>query len=144
MAVRGDSDVLAVGRRGARDACSERTAMIAHFERCWPWLAAALEHADNTHRKEDVLQSFENGSAYFHPLPHAAMATYFKTHPSGLRDQVYWLAGGDLGEIVKGVELLTQWARDEHCDRSVIVGRKGWARVLPDFRNVGSVLIRKL
>jgi hypothetical protein len=117
---------------------------IEHFERCWPWLAAALEHAGNTHSKEQVLAAFKDGSAYFHPLPHGAMSTYFQTHPSGLRDQVFWLAGGDLGEICKGVELLTRWAREEKCDRSVIYGRKGWVKKLPDFRIGGSILIRKL
>ena len=112
------------------------------FEKAWPYLAAALFHAGNTHSKEDLRTLIETKAAILHPLPHGAMVTYGSKHPTGLHDFCYWLAGGDLQEIVKGVAMLNIWAKSENFDRACINGRKGCAKVLPDFK-IGSTILYK-
>ena len=63
----------------------------SEFERCWPWLAAALERAGNTHGKEDVWQLIESGNAQLFPLPHGAFVTVQRSYPKTAR--VPFLAG---------------------------------------------------
>ena len=56
-----------------------------------------------------------------------------------------WLAGGDMAELTK--EMLPDveaWASAEGCTRMEVVGRKGWARVLSDYREPSVVLEKEI
>ena len=116
----------------------------SEFERCWPWLAAALAHSGNTHGKEDLWQLIESGNAQLFPLPHGAFVTVQRNYPSGLRECHFWLVGGDLGELRKVEPLTLQWAKSLGCQRATMRGRKGWARVLPDWTDAGIFLVKEL
>lgn len=116
----------------------------SEFDRCWPWLAAALERAGNTHGKEDLYQEIERGNAQLFPLPHGAFVTEQRTFPR-LRECHFWLAGGDLQELRKVEPLTLQWARSLGCQRARMHGRKGWVRALPaGWEEVGTILIKEL
>lgn len=112
------------------------------YERCWPWLAAALEHGGNTHGKEDLWHAIESGGAQLHPLRNGAIVTTIQTHPSGMKDANGWLAGGNLDEILTVIPLLEEWLRSEGCARVTLTGRKGWMRRLPSYRNTGLILVK--
>jgi hypothetical protein len=114
------------------------------FERCWPWLAAALEHAGGTHGKEDLWKTIENCSAQLHPLRNGAIVTTIQTHPSGLKDANAWLAGGNLGEIVEVIPLLETWLQSEGCKRVTLTGRKGWMKALPTYKHTGIIMVKDL
>lgn len=43
--------------------------------------------------------------------------------------------------LLSGVE---QYARDEGCDCVRFIGRKGWKRIYPEYREIGAVFERKL
>ena len=45
-----------------------------------------------------------------------------------------YLAGDRLDEWVDHHDQIERWAKAAGCHRIEVVGRKGWARVLPDFR----------
>lgn len=116
----------------------------AVFEHCWPWLAAALEHAGGTHNKEDLWRVIESGSAQLHPLRNGAIVTTIQNHPSGLRDANAWLAGGNLAEIIQVIPLLEQWLASEGCKRVTLTGRKGWMKALPSYRHTGIIMVKDL
>jgi hypothetical protein len=42
------------------------------------------------------------------------------------------------------IAALEEYARSEDCAATRILGRKGWARVLPDYRNIAIVLEKEL
>lgn len=115
---------------------------LNEFERCWPWLAAALEHAGGTHRKEDLWRCIETGSAQLHPLTHGAVVTTIQVHPSGLKDANWWLAGGDLEELLKVQPLLEFWLQSEGCKRVTLTGRKGWLKALPGYKHTGVIMVK--
>jgi hypothetical protein len=117
---------------------------IEHFERVWPWLAAALEHAGKTHRKEDLRRCIEEGVCQLHPLRNGAMVTTIQVHPSGLKDANWWLAGGNLQEIVEVMPLLEVWLRSEGCTRAVVSGRQGWLKRLPTYHQMGVIMEKDL
>jgi hypothetical protein len=116
----------------------------AEFERCWPWLAAAMEHSGNTHSKEHIWGLIEEGNAHLHPLPHGAIVTCILDHPTGIRELNFWLSGGNLDEIIKGERLICEWAKSMGCHRVTATGRHGWKKVFPDYRAVSTVFVKEL
>lgn len=72
----------------------------------------------------DAERDIEAGRAWFVP-GHKAAAVVQMT-----RDANFWLAGGDMAEILDRMPGVEAWARDLGCDRMTLIGRKGWARVL--------------
>lgn len=112
-----------------------------HFERCWPWLAAALARFDGTHTKEDLWQSIADGTAHLWPLERSAMVTTIETYPTGLKQIHGWLAGGDLKEIVDYVPTIEKWAKECcGCSEVVIVGRKGWLKAFEGYKDAGTIM----
>lgn len=99
------------------------------WERCSPWLQAALDYCP-THSLDDVLVEIASGEAMFWPGKAAAMVTQVVQHPQ-LKVCSFWLAGGDLDELVNKMRPeVEDWARSQGCERMITPGRFGWARVL--------------
>ena len=56
-----------------------------------------------------------------------------------------WVAGGDLKELVDlKNERIEPIARSMSCDRMIITGRKGWEKVLTDYRLTAVKLMKEL
>lgn len=116
----------------------------SEFERTWPWLAAALDRAGNTHNKEDLWHAIESGNAQLFPLPHGAFVTEQRSYPR-LRECHFWLAAGDLKELLSVEPLTMQWAKSLGCQRATMRGRKGWARALPaGWEETGTIMVKEL
>lgn len=119
--------------------------LLDEFERCWPWLEASLEpvayvHDDiayPTHCKLHVWQRIVTGRAKLWPGKHCVILTEFIDHPSGLRSQNTWLAGGELDEIVAMMPSIEQWGAANGCHRQIGNGRKGWLRAFTGYREFG-------
>jgi hypothetical protein len=103
-----------------------------------------MEKGGNTHTKEQIRALIESGDAQLHPLPHGAIVTCLLNHPSGVRELNYWLAGGELGELLAGERLTTKWAESMDCDRVSISGRLGWKKYFPDYRAASLILVKEL
>jgi hypothetical protein len=101
----------------------------AEFERVWHWIAAALAR-DETHSKADIWNMIESGAAQLHALPHSGCVTIIETHPNGVRCLRWWLAGGDLTELLNYEPLIAEWARSLGCTKATLTGREGWAKPL--------------
>lgn len=100
------------------------------WARCSPWIEAALEHAGRTHALADVRAMVEARECRFWAGRDAAMVTEIVEHPRST-DLILWLAGGDLAELVDELRPMAEaWGRENGCDRVLIVGRDGWAKVL--------------
>jgi hypothetical protein len=117
---------------------------MSEFERCWPWLAAALERGGNTHSKEHVRGLIEAGDAQLHPLRNGAIVTCILNHPTGIKELNYWLAGGELEELIRAETLISQLAKSMGCARVSISGRPGWKRKFPGYRDTATILVREL
>ena len=117
---------------------------IEHFERVWPWLAAALEHAGKTHRKEDLRRCIEEGVCQLHPLRNGAMVTTIQVHPLWSQGCQLVASRGNLQEIVEVMPLLEVWLRSEGCTRAVVSGRQGWLKRLPTYHQMGVIMEKDL
>jgi hypothetical protein len=100
------------------------------WERCRPWLEAALAHDGGFHDLVDVAKAIEAGEAHFWPGERSAVVTQFWNFPRRKAVNV-WLAGGDLSELVDQMRPdIEAWARAHGCTHFIIAGRPGWARAL--------------
>ena len=80
------------------------------------------------------------------PAFKAVVATELYHEPSGMLTAAVTFAGGfEANEwAVEALEFLEGWARDSGAERFLIVGRKGWARILRDYKLKQIVLEKRL
>ena len=100
------------------------------WARCRPWIEAALEYGRGSHTLDDVWRAVLAGEAHFWPGERCAVVTEFHDFPQ-LRALHYWLAGGDLDELLVRMRPdIEAWGRDLGCTRFTLAGRPGWRRAL--------------
>lgn len=99
----------------------------AEFERCAPWIEAALEHAHGTHTLQDVADLIAAGNAQLWPGKRSAVVTEICQSPR-MRYMNIWLAGGELDELEDITPCLEAWGMSAQCERVTLCGRRGWER----------------
>lgn len=113
---------------------------LAVWEKCRPWLAAALLP---THEIGDVLEAIQEGRAQFWPDADAAVVTELVAYPRRKHCRC-WLAGGSYEGIRRIEERVIPWAKAEGCEVIEIIGRLGWRRRLGDYREQAAVLVKEI
>lgn len=79
----------------------------------------------------DILEGIESGQYQFWPGKQSAIVTQIMVYPQrkGLH---FFLAGGDLDELIHMQREITDWARSRDCDHVSLAGRMGWKKALQD------------
>ena len=111
-----------------------------NFDRCSPWIEAALVYADGSHTLDDVRVGIQTGRYQFFSCETGFAITEIVTTPRKLVLS-YFLAGGDLKTFEEYEPVIEQWARNEGCDRIEFTGRRGWLRSFLRDRGYGNELI---
>ena len=116
--------------------------LVERFNRLWPLLEASLNWSAyrgvwRTHDREHVLQRVKDGKAQFWPGDQSAFVTEIYHHPTGLRSQSNWVAGGDLDELKEIMRHIEAYGRDRGCHRQIGTGRRGWTRVFGGYEELG-------
>lgn len=102
----------------------------AAWERCSPWLQAALERAPPAFTLDDVKAEVLAREARFWAGRNAAMVTKVTEMPR-LKVLNFWLAGGELAELRDELAPAGEaYGRELGCDVVAVAGREGWSRVL--------------
>lgn len=104
--------------------------ILAQFERCKPWLEAALRTpAPNV--LASIQERVASGEMQIWPGEHCAALTEMADFPlSGARVLTVWLAG-DLAEALELQPGVEAWARAKGCTRIVVGdGVREWAATL--------------
>jgi hypothetical protein len=113
------------------------------WERCSPWVQAALDHAGNLFTLEDVKKAVIKGEAIFLPGLEAVVIAEIRVYP---QKRIYncWLAGGNLEELkLAFAPAIRRYAKRAGCDAITIQGRPGWQRVF-NMRQKGVVLTEEV
>ena len=92
-------------------------------------IEAALEYSGGTHNFDDVKQAIIEGRMQLWPAPNSAAVTEIVEYARKKVLHVF-LAGGDMDEVVGGIESVVNWGRGQGCQSVAISGRKGWERIL--------------
>lgn len=115
------------------------------FDRCWPWLDAAIARFGRTHEKEHLWQELMTRRAYFFSEPRCAAVVRVSVWPTGLKELQVWLVGGNMGAIKQELyPRIEEWGRKIGCHRMIAYGRKGWLRVLDGWFNLGTTRVKSL
>jgi hypothetical protein len=112
-----------------------------HFERCSPWLQAALDAEPfPTHTLEHVRERLDAGHCQLWPTDKSAAVVEIVTYPTGAKVLSYWLSGGDLDAIIRTHEHMEPFARANGCIGIEMKARRGWLPVIKPlgFRPVGT------
>lgn len=112
------------------------------FAAAAPHIASALERSGNTHHLNDVYHLLLNKEAALFVGEKSAVVTQEMILPVG-RQLHFWLAGGDLDELVEIEADVEAAAREKGIKRFSIVGRKGWRNKLPGYREAGIILTKE-
>ncbi len=102
----------------------------SEWERCKPWIEAALEHCRGTHTMEDIEAGIACGEYKFFCSAKSAVVARLIQYPRK-KALNYFLVGGDLEDLKKNIEpYTTAWAKQQGCTIVTLVGRDGWIRTL--------------
>lgn len=115
------------------------------FLRVWPVLEEAIQAYADTHHQEHVWSKIESGNAQIWTTPTSALVTEIRVWPTGLKEAVAWLAGGEISSLLMLKPAFEAWAKAKGCARAGIqLGRSGWERVLKDYAPAGIQLVKDL
>jgi hypothetical protein len=108
-------------------------ALLAEFQRCWPWLAAALRRGrDADVKPEALLALLQSNQAQLWPGERCALVTQLINTPEG-RCLHVWLGGGDLKSLLDLRAGIEAWGRVQGAEFATIDGRRGWDRLFRPF-----------
>lgn len=113
------------------------------WERCAPFIEAALDHANGTHSMADVLKLITEGEAKFWPFEDAAIVTEIVRYPqrTNLR---FWLAGGKLETLLEAEPKVVEWSKQWGCKGVEIIGRRGWNRALNGYKSNSAIMVKDI
>jgi hypothetical protein len=131
------------GRRGLRFGCVQ----AAQWPVAAPLLMPAIAWSGDA-RPEDVEAELNAGRAQLwiatDGVPHVAVVTRLRSTEAGLVCEI-WLTGGrDRRAWLHFIAVIEAAARERGCIKIEIVGRRGWSRVLRDYRQTAVVLEKLL
>lgn len=117
----------------------------------WPeacgWLKPAIAWAGET-TEEEVAAALASGMAQLwiaeDETVRCAVVTCLSRTTRGLVCEIWLTGGGDHREWLHFIERIEEAARGRGCVAIELTGRKGWARLLPQYRQKAVVLERKL
>ena len=113
-----------------------------NVQRCKKWIVDALEYAHNSHTYEQVIEGVIKGDAQFWALSDSAVVTEIVTYPQK-RTLRFWLAGGNLNTLLSAEPKILEWSRTYKCVAVEIIGRKGWEKVLKEYKPTATVFIKE-
>jgi hypothetical protein len=108
---------------------------MSDFDRCAPWLDAALKaQSRSLWTLDDVRKEIEAQEAYLWMDDAAAMVTTISDWP-GANERLIesWLAGGEMEGVQRIRARAEDWAKQMGCTQVHVTGRAGWVRALAKF-----------
>ena len=99
------------------------------FERCKPYIEAALEYTGGTHDIIDIYAGLYKGTMQLWPAEKSCLVTEIINYPKKKVLNIF-LGGGDLTEILSMHEDVIRWAKDQGCTALNMTGRFGWKKPL--------------
>ena len=99
------------------------------FNRCKPYIKAALEYSGGTHDLIDVYEGLHKGTMQLWPAKESCLVTEILKYPRKKVLNVF-LGGGDLTEILSMHEDVISWAKEQGCTALTMTGRFGWKKPL--------------
>jgi len=113
-----------------------------NVQRCKKWIVDALEYAHNSHTFDEVIEIVKRGDAQFWAFSDSAIITEIISYPQR-RTLRFWLAGGNLKRLLDVEPNIRKWSILYNCKAVEIIGRKGWGKVLKNYKPTATVFIKE-
>lgn len=104
---------------------------------------------DSAYSIEDVIDELRSARAQlWHVMRgqniQAIVVTVINTHPCA-KDCMIWLcAGKDRKNWIHLLDQIEDWAKAHGCDAMIVRGRRGWEKVMKDYKKTHIILEKKL
>lgn len=105
------------------------TDFASEWERCSPWIEAALERGLGSFGIDDLRDAVETGAMQFWPGKKCALISQVQEYPRKKWLHVPFI-GGDLEEVKAMEASLASFAKFIGCDGLTGAGRPGWGRAM--------------
>lgn len=102
------------------------------FDRLEKKISRALAIAGNTHTLSDLKDKIRTGSLRVFHDDDAIILVEVLQYPR-CRAVNFFIAAGDLQQVLRLEPIVNAWARANGCDRAYLAGRKGWERTLNEM-----------
>lgn len=102
--------------------------LMAEWDRCAPWLEAAMQTTRDDRTLDDIFYDVCRGTMQFWPGRESAVVTQLLDHPNGRRECNILLAGGTLGELELMLVEIERFAKANTATVMTVLGRRGWER----------------
>jgi hypothetical protein len=83
------------------------------------------------------------GDAQFWPFHDSAIVTEIVSYPNR-RILRFWLAGGNLKTLLRAEPEIVEWSKQYACKGVEINGRKGWEKVLNNYKPSSITLVKEI
>ena len=113
------------------------------FTRLAKHIEGALEYAGNSHTLTDIYEEILAGRAQLWAGKNSVIVTEIVSYPN-FKSVRFWLAGGRMSELLKMEKKVTEWAKGIDCTVCEIIGRKGWEKVLTNYKKTAVILTKEL
>jgi hypothetical protein len=113
------------------------------FERLKPQIESALSYNAGTQSLEDVKRKLENGSFTMWSSKDSVLIIESTTLGSKQFVNIV-LGGGSLEQIKELVDQVEEKIKGLGFDGVMIIGRRGWGRVLSDYDEKATVFIKEI
>ena len=118
------------------------TSFLDDADRCKKWIVDALKYAHNSHTFEQVIEIVKRGDAQLWAFEDSAIVTEIINYPQR-RTLRFWLAGGNLETLLEVEPKIRKWSILYNCKAVEIIGRKGWGKVLKNYKPTATVFIKE-
>jgi Tol biopolymer transport system component len=113
------------------------------FERLKPQIESALAYNAGTQSLEEVKERLENGSFRLWSSENSVLIIESQTL-GGKQYVIVALGGGNLEEIKEMLDQVEKEAKTLGFDGVMIIGRRGWGKVLPSYGEKATVFIKEI
>lgn len=112
------------------------------FNRLRRHVEAAIADNQGTQTIEDVIRRLHDGSFKMWTTEAAILITEMCKMPNKTFLNIV-LGGGDLEQIKQMVNAVEQEAKTSGLNGVMIVGRRGWGKVLPNYKDVATLHMKE-
>ena len=116
---------------------------MQEFERLKPHFIAAIAYNGGTQTIDQMHQGLYAGKYELWPSANAGAITEICELPNKTYINIV-LGGGDLAELQLINQAIEAKARELKLNGVMIVGRRGWKKVLPNFEEIATLLIKEI
>lgn len=113
----------------------------SQFDRCSPWIQAALDRDIGAFELEDVWNYIAADKAQLWAGDNSAVVTALEYFPRKVVLR-YWLCGGELEDCLKLEDAIEAWAKRAGAVCAIIGGRRGWLKALSDYREACVFMVK--